>query len=190
MIITLCGSARFEKEFKSMNKLLSLRGHIVHTLPCYPSDEGGKDWYTHAQKAILDKVYQQKIDNSDAILVLNIDGYVGERCKKEILYAFSKNKRVFFQSIQLHKDDEINEAQQMSENLEILMKGVREMDPDSNLEEQLSLTEWLEEHQLDLSQTNLQTEAYRLAELIAALHGWLIQGGALPKAWRRDGDRD
>lgn len=61
------------------------------------------------------------------------------------------------------------------------------MDPDTNLEEQLSLVKWLNEHQDDESKENLEIEAYRLAELVEALHGWIIQGGTLPKEWRKDG---
>ncbi len=62
------------------------------------------------------------------------------------------------------------------------------MDPDTNLEEQLSLTKWIEEHQDNMSDKDLRTETYRLAELVVALHGWIIQGGFLPKAWRKDGN--
>lgn len=122
MIITLCGSARFENEFKDMNIRLTLEGHIVHTLAQYPSDAGCKEWYTPKQKEILDEVYLRKIDNSDGILVLNVDGYIGEGCKKEILYALSKNKRLFFLSTQPYADDEINEAQRKSECLGVIMR--------------------------------------------------------------------
>jgi hypothetical protein len=38
MIITLCGSARFEETFKQVNEDLSLNGHIVLSLAVYPSD--------------------------------------------------------------------------------------------------------------------------------------------------------
>lgn len=121
MRITLCGSARFEHEFKDMNKRLSLEGHVVHTLACYPSDEGGKDWYTVEQKAILDEVYLWKIDNSSAILVLNVDGYIGEGCKREIRYAQRTGKRIFFLSIDLCGDPEMDRANRESESLGIIM---------------------------------------------------------------------
>lgn len=122
MIITLCGSARFEKEFKDMNKRLSLEGHVIHTLACYPSDEGGKDWYTKEQKKILDEVYLRKIDSSDAILVLNVNGYVGEGCKREIRYAQRTGKGIFFFSIELCGDLDIDKANRESDSLGIIMR--------------------------------------------------------------------
>lgn len=50
MLITLCGSARFEKEFKEINERLSLEGHVVYSLAVYPSDKPCKNWYTAEQK--------------------------------------------------------------------------------------------------------------------------------------------
>lgn len=95
MVVTLCGSARFETEFKEWNKRLSLAGHVVLTLACYPSDNGGKDWYTARQKDILDSVHLAKIDLSEAIVVINVDGYIGESTKREILHAMSLKKQLY-----------------------------------------------------------------------------------------------
>src|SRR3990167_10791249 len=94
MRITLCGSAKFEKEFKEMNERLSLAGHTVYSLAVYPSDKGEKNWYTPEQKAVLDAVHLLKIDNSDAIYVITVNGYIGDSTKREIEYAISKGKPV------------------------------------------------------------------------------------------------
>jgi hypothetical protein len=56
------------------------------------------------------------------------------------------------------------------------------MDPDANLKEQLQLASrfvaaW------DAEQPVPSEDAYRLAELVQALDGWLKRGGALPKGW-------
>ena len=40
LTITLCGSARFEAEFHKWNKALTLSGHTVFSLGCFPSIEG------------------------------------------------------------------------------------------------------------------------------------------------------
>jgi hypothetical protein len=96
MKIALCGSARFEREFKDWNKHLTLVGHIVYSLSVYPSDEVGKDWYTPEQKLILDLAHIGKIDASDAIVVCNVGGYVGDSTSREILHAIKSGKEVYY----------------------------------------------------------------------------------------------
>lgn len=97
MRITLCGSAKFEQEFKEWNELLTLAGHVVYSLAVYPSDHGGdKDWYTPSEKTMLDLVHKRKIDNSEAILVLNVGGYIGESTQSEILHAVDHGKQVYW----------------------------------------------------------------------------------------------
>lgn len=97
MIVTLCGSNRFEAEYREWNEKLSLLGHVVFTLTSYPSFHGGvKDWYTPEQKEMLDRVHLAKIKHSDAILVLNKGGYIGYSCAREIVYAESLGVQVRF----------------------------------------------------------------------------------------------
>ena len=97
MRITLCGSARFEEDFHSWNEDLSLSGHTVYSLAIYPSSKGGnKDWYNQQQKTTLDLVHLSKIENSDAIVVINKNGYIGDSTKREIEWARLKNKTIYF----------------------------------------------------------------------------------------------
>lgn len=96
MKITLCGSARFEKEYKDLNKRLTLAGHVVYSLSVYPSDEKEKEWYTEREKHMLDKVHLDKIASSDAIVVINSGGYIGSSTFKEIKYAKYLGKKVFY----------------------------------------------------------------------------------------------
>lgn len=97
MIITLCGSAKFEREFHEWDGRLALEGHAVFSLAIYPSDKKGiKDWFTRGEKSCLDVVHMRKIDASDAILVLNKDGYIGESTEREILYAETAGKFVYY----------------------------------------------------------------------------------------------
>lgn len=96
MVITLCGSNRFEDYFKIWNEVLSLAGHTVFTTSVYPSFKRGvKDWYTEEEKNILDLVHLSKIDSSDAILVLNVCAYIGESTLNEINYAKMRGKKMF-----------------------------------------------------------------------------------------------
>lgn len=95
MIITLCGSARFEKEFKELNEKLTLAGHTVFSLSVYPSDKpAGKSWYTDEQKVELDNAHKRKIDASDAIVIVG-DGYVGMSTISEIMWAMGQRGGVY-----------------------------------------------------------------------------------------------
>jgi len=96
MIITLCGSARFEAWYHIWNKALTLSGHCVFGLGSYPSREGSKDWYTEEDKAVLDAVHKGKISASHAILVLNVGAYIGESTLSEVVYAKTQNKDLHF----------------------------------------------------------------------------------------------
>lgn len=96
MIITLCGSARFEKLFHLWNEVLTLSGHTVFGLSVYPSlKKGTKNWYSDEEKELLDAAHRRKIDASDAILVINHFAYVGESTLKEIKYARRTGKRLY-----------------------------------------------------------------------------------------------
>lgn len=96
MKITICGSAKFESLWHEYNKHLGLAGHISYSLMTFPSIEGGKTWYTPQEKEILDLCHLAKIEESDAILVLNKDGYVGESTRREILWAAIRRKTIYW----------------------------------------------------------------------------------------------
>lgn len=95
MIITLCGSARFERDFKAWNEALSLAGHAVFSLAVYPSDKGQKDWYSADEKKAMDRVHKAKIGCSDAIVVLNRCAYIGDSTLSEIYHAEKCGKRIY-----------------------------------------------------------------------------------------------
>lgn len=96
LVITLCGSARFERLFKVWNEALTFAGHTVFSLAVYPSDKAGqKNWYTAEQKIELDKAHFRKIEKSNAIFVLNRYAYIGESTLREIEYARSLGKRMY-----------------------------------------------------------------------------------------------
>ena len=65
------------------------------------------------------------------------------------------------------------------------------MDPNANLKEQLDLTRSLlidsdrDELEKLFNTEELADAAYRLAELVEALDGWLSKKGFLPKRWER-----
>ena len=114
MRITLCGSSRFEQEFKDWAFTLSLKGHRVHGLSAYRSDlpEGGPD---EAQKEILDLLHMAKIMDSDAILVIDkpgegVENYIGFSTRRELAWAEAIGKHVYMASDFAHNPREFVET--------------------------------------------------------------------------------
>ena len=94
MIITLCGSSRFKKEILALAHDLTLQGHII-LAPCvfhHVDDEQ----LTTEDKIRLDNLHKEKINMSDAIFVVNVDGYIGESTYGEIDWANRMKKQIFF----------------------------------------------------------------------------------------------
>lgn len=96
MIITLCGSARFEKWFHAWNEALTLTGHTVFSLAVFPSQkQDQKDWYTKKQKTLLDQAHFRKIEASDAVVFLNAFAYMGASTLNEVLHARRCGKKLY-----------------------------------------------------------------------------------------------
>lgn len=94
-IVCLCGSTRFYKTFDEQNFRLTLDGKIVLSIGCNTkSDEGLK--LTEDDKVRLDELHKRKIDLCDSVLVLNVDGYIGDSTKSEIAYAEKNGKPVSY----------------------------------------------------------------------------------------------
>ena len=93
MTITICGSMKFSQQMRQIaNKLQAEFGYTV--LECN---------YAHDISLLTDDDLQRlkaehfgKIDNSDGIYVVNINGYIGLSVQKEIDYALSKGKQVIY----------------------------------------------------------------------------------------------
>lgn len=97
MIITLCGSGRFEPWFHMWNEALGLAGHAAFGLTSYASFHAGEpQWFSDEEKKVLDDVHRTKIAVSDAIFVLNVFAYMGESTLSEIAYAKSLGKTTIF----------------------------------------------------------------------------------------------
>lgn len=115
MKITLCGSARFETEYHEWNKKLTLAYHVVHGLSTYPSIENGsKDWHDNDhRKVILDLAHLAKIEESDAIFVINKNDYIGDSTRQEVCWARMRGKRVYW----LEATDKANAGEAGAEEL-------------------------------------------------------------------------
>ena len=89
---TICGSMRFAEEMKEIAYCLEAhKGYnILQCVYCdnaVPTDEELKK---------LSEAHYLKIDLSDGIYVVNIDGYIGEAVQQEIEYAEKHNKEILY----------------------------------------------------------------------------------------------
>jgi hypothetical protein len=94
-IVTLCGSTRFSEAFQDANLYETLAGRIVLSIGINTkSDEDLIRAGVEINKGALDTLHLWKIDEADEILVLNVDGYVGQSTTREIQYAHMTNKPI------------------------------------------------------------------------------------------------
>ena len=92
-VITICGIMRYSKQMIKIAEELELKkGYAV--IQCVYNIDGQK--YEGVDASILDKIHRKKIDISDAIYVVNIDGYIGNSTKNEIEYAKNNGKKVIY----------------------------------------------------------------------------------------------
>ena len=94
MVITLCGSTRFKDEFLAVQKDLTLQGHIVLSVGLF--GHADNEELTLEEKCRLDNLHKEKINMSDAIFVINKDGYIGESTYSEIDWAQRMKKEIYF----------------------------------------------------------------------------------------------
>ena len=90
-VVCFCGSTRFTSEMLVIQWDYAKRGIIVHTwhaLPYGYTDEREAHLAEkEGVKEILDELHKRKIDLSDEVFVININGYIGESTRSEIEYA-------------------------------------------------------------------------------------------------------
>lgn len=96
-IVCFCGSTRFADYFMIERWKLEKQGIITFGINYLPPEYGDyKDHIAEHEgvKEILDELHKRKIDLSDEVFVLNVDGYIGESTRNEISYAESIGKPV------------------------------------------------------------------------------------------------
>lgn len=101
-VITLCGSTKFEEEFKKVQRDLTIKGYIV--LSCglfgHGSDKEFFESLSPDQQSTLKKnlatLHKRRIDLSDEIFVINPGGYIGQSTMEEIAYAKLCDKDVTY----------------------------------------------------------------------------------------------
>lgn len=94
-IITVCGSLKFYKEMMEITEIMELQGNCM-LVPIYNPSKSSKDDFTEEEALMLDKMHKERIKLSDAILAVNVDGYIGNSTRNEIDYARSLNKEIIY----------------------------------------------------------------------------------------------
>ena len=92
-IITLCGSLKFQKEMMIIAEKMALEGNCILT-PVYPILE--KKEKTEEQMTKLKEAHFKRIELSDAILVVNVNNYIGKSTNLEIEYAKTLGKEILY----------------------------------------------------------------------------------------------
>ena len=92
-IITLCGSLKFQKEMMEIAEKVALDGNCILT-PVYPVLDNIKR--TEEQLVKLKEEHFKRIELSDAILVINVNNYIGNSTNLEIDYAKKLGKRIIY----------------------------------------------------------------------------------------------
>ena len=92
-IITLCGSLKFQKEMMIVAEKMALEGDCILT-PVYPTIDNLKRSEEQLQK--LKEEHFKRIELSDAILVINVNNYIGNSTSLEIQYAKELGKEIIY----------------------------------------------------------------------------------------------
>ena len=92
---TICGSMRFEKEMQKIALELETKHSMniiqsTYNVDCLSLSVTDID--------MLEQMHCQKIDISDGIYVVDINGYIGQSVKNEIEYAQQNNKEIIYHS--------------------------------------------------------------------------------------------
>ena len=92
-VITLCGSLKFKEEMMTIAEIMALKGNCILT-PVYPVLKN----YGRSDKQLkqLKEAHFKRIELSDAILVVNVNNYIGNSTNLEIQYAKKLGKEIIY----------------------------------------------------------------------------------------------
>ena len=96
-ILCLCGSTRFREQFEEVNRRLTWSGWIVLSVGSFHHSE--KDHSVADQiikrKVKLDALHKEKIALSQAIVVIDVNGYIGKSTISEMEHAIKLGKQIY-----------------------------------------------------------------------------------------------
>ncbi len=101
IVVCLCGSTRFWKIFQTASLEETLAGKIVLSIGAASATDDEhfgnlpREEYDRI-KSELDILHFRKIDMSDVVFILNVNGYIGESTQRELDYARALGKQIRF----------------------------------------------------------------------------------------------
>ena len=104
-VTTICGSTRFADQHAIARWEMEQTGEYICLMINYlPAGYGESIGLKHADhfgeqlglKELLDELHFRKIDISDEVYVVNVDGYFGDSTQREIAYAIFRGLPVRF----------------------------------------------------------------------------------------------
>lgn len=90
-IVTICGSMKFKDKMMDVARDLEIKNKYL-VIQCVYSN----DIFNEEEQQILSDLHYNKIEISDAIYVVNVNGYIGNQTSKEIEYAKNLGKEVMY----------------------------------------------------------------------------------------------
>lgn len=100
-VVCLCGSTRFWQTFQEASLKLTMEGKIVLSIGAASGTDDQhfgnlpKAEYDRI-KTMFDELHFKKIELANRVLILNVDGYIGESTRNELNYARKLGKVVTF----------------------------------------------------------------------------------------------
>ena len=83
------------KRNMEITEKMELQGNCM-LVPIYNPSKSSKDDFTEEEALTLEKMHKERIKLADAILVVNVDGYIGNSTKNEIEFAKSLDKDIIY----------------------------------------------------------------------------------------------
>ena len=83
------------KRNMEITEKMELQGNCM-LVPIYNPSKSSKDDFTEEEALTLEKMHKERIKLADAILVVNVDGYIGNSTKNEIEFAKSLDKEIIY----------------------------------------------------------------------------------------------
>lgn len=71
-VVTICGSMKFKDKMMEVARNLEIKNKYVVIQCVYSNDK-----FNEEEQVLLANLHYKKIDISDAIYVVNVDGYIG-----------------------------------------------------------------------------------------------------------------
>lgn len=90
-VVTICGSMKFKDKMMEIAKELEIKNKYIVIQCIYSNDK-----FNEEEQQVLADLHYNKIKISDAIYVINVNGYIGNQTSKEIEYAKKLGKEVMY----------------------------------------------------------------------------------------------